>query len=56
VEREIAQQTRTARQELREHAAALAVGVAAERLRQTLTPEEQRRLAEQYISGVGDAS
>jgi F0F1-type ATP synthase membrane subunit b/b' len=56
VQREIAQQTRTARQSLREHAAALAVGVAEARLRETLTGDEHRALADDYIARVGGPS
>lgn len=56
VQREIAQQTRTARQSLREHAAALAVGVAEARLRETLTADEQRALADDYIARLGGPS
>jgi F-type H+-transporting ATPase subunit b len=56
VRREIAQQTRTARQTLREHAASLTIAVADQHLRATLTPDEQHRLAEQYITRVGGQS
>jgi F-type H+-transporting ATPase subunit b len=51
--REIEQQVRTARQALKAQAAALAVGVAETRLRETLTPAEQQRLADAFSSHVG---
>lgn len=50
--REIASQTRTARAELRAHAAALAVDVAEARLRSTLTPAEQSTLVDQYVGQI----
>lgn len=52
-QREIDQQLRTARHALREHAAALAVGVAEERLRATLTDAEQQRLADEFTRQIG---
>ena len=48
--REITSQTRTARAQLRAHAAALAVDVAEARLRGTLSPAEQAALVDQYAS------
>ena len=48
--REIASQTRTARGELRAHAASLAVDVAQARLRETLTAAEQSALVDQYAA------
>lgn len=48
--REIAAQTRTARNQLRAHAASLAVDVAEARLRETLTPAEQAALVDQYAA------
>lgn len=53
--REIDQQVRTARQALKAEAAALAVGVAEARLRDTLTPVEQQRLADGFSSQIGAA-
>lgn len=53
--REIEQQVRTARQALTAHAAALAVGIAGDRLRATLTPDDQRRLADGFTRDVGGA-
>ena len=50
--REIATQTRAARVSLREHAAALAVGVAEQRLRSTLTAAEQATLVDRYAAQV----
>lgn len=48
--REIAAQTRHARQQLRVDAAALTVDVAADRLRATLTPAEQAALVDDYAA------
>lgn len=48
--REIAAQTRTARGELRAHAASLAVDVAEARLRESLTAAEQAALVDQYAA------
>ncbi len=54
-QREIEQQLRTARHELRQHAAALAIGVAEQRLRTTLTDAEQQRLADDFTRQIGGA-
>lgn len=48
--REIAAQTRTARAQLRAHAASLAVDVAEARLKSTLTPIEQAALVDDYAA------
>ena len=48
--REIASQTRAARMQLRQEAATLAVDVAAQRLRGTLTPAEQSALVDRYAN------
>jgi F-type H+-transporting ATPase subunit b len=48
--REIASQTRTARGQLRAHAASLAIDVAESRLRATLTPAEQVALVDDYAT------
>jgi F-type H+-transporting ATPase subunit b len=48
--REIASQTRTARGQLRAHAASLAIDVAESRLRETLTPAEQSALVDSYAA------
>ena len=54
-QRDIEQQVRTARHALTSHAAALAVGVAEDRLRATLTADDQRRLAEGFTREIGGA-
>lgn len=51
--REIEQQVRTARQALTAHAAALAIGVAEECLRATLSSDDQHRLADAFTREVG---
>lgn len=51
--REIEQHARTARQALTEHAASLVIGVAEARLRDTLTDDEQRRLADEFTGRIG---
>lgn len=51
--REIASQTRTARGQLRAHAASLAVDVAESRLRATLTAAEQASLVDDYAAQMG---
>jgi F-type H+-transporting ATPase subunit b len=50
--REIDVQVRIAKQELRREAAELAVGVAAERIKQGLTPETHLRLVDRYADQV----
>jgi F-type H+-transporting ATPase subunit b len=46
--REIAMRLQVARRQLTEHAARLAVQVAEERIRRTITPDDQLRLVERY--------
>jgi F-type H+-transporting ATPase subunit b len=53
--REIDTRLRVARRELTEHAAHLAVQVAEERIRRTITPEDQLRLVERYTTQVREA-
>lgn len=56
--REIDMQLRIARRELMREAAALAVGVAERRIARDITPEDQTRLVDRYLSQVrqsGDA-
>lgn len=48
--REIEMRLRIARRELTEHAARLAVGVAEQRIRRSITPEDQTRLVDRYTS------
>jgi len=50
--REIDLQLRVARRELIEHAANLAVGVATDRIKKDIRPEDQARLAERYLQQV----
>jgi F-type H+-transporting ATPase subunit b len=47
--REIGQQVRVAERELVAHAAELAVGVASERIKNTITDEDQKRLVDRYV-------
>jgi F-type H+-transporting ATPase subunit b len=51
--REIDRQLQIARRELTEHAADLAVGVARARLSRELTPADQLRLVDRYVTEVG---
>jgi F-type H+-transporting ATPase subunit b len=53
--REISMRMRIARRELTEHAAALAVGVAEQRIRRAITPEDQIRLVDRYASQLREA-
>jgi F-type H+-transporting ATPase subunit b len=53
--REIEMRTRIARRELTTHAAALAVAVAEERIRRTITAEDQLRLVDRYTVQLGEA-
>lgn len=53
--REIDMRLRLARRELTEHAARLAVEVAAERIRRTITPADQLRLVDRYTSQLREA-
>jgi F-type H+-transporting ATPase subunit b len=48
--REIDMRLRVARRELVEHAATLAVAVASERIKKSITPDDQARLVERYTS------
>lgn len=50
--REIDLQLRVARRELIEHAANLAVGVATDRIKKSITADDQARLAERYLQQV----
>ena len=52
--REIDMRLRVARRELVEHAAALAVAVASERIRKSITPDDQARLVERYTSQLNE--
>jgi F-type H+-transporting ATPase subunit b len=47
--REIDQQVKTAERELLRHAAELSVGVAAERIKETITDEDQKHLVDRYV-------
>jgi F0F1-type ATP synthase membrane subunit b/b' len=51
--REIDMRVQVARRELVEHAADLAVQVAASRIKQTITPEDQSRLVDRYAAQIG---
>jgi F-type H+-transporting ATPase subunit b len=53
--REIEMRLRIARRELTEHAAQLAVGVAEQRIRRTITPDDQIRLVDRYASQLKEA-
>lgn len=53
--REINVRLRVARRELTEHAAHLAVGVAEQRIRRTITPDDQMRLVDRYASQLKEA-
>jgi F-type H+-transporting ATPase subunit b len=53
--REIDMRLRLARRELTEHAAQLAVGVAEQRIRRAITPEDQVRLVDRYASQLKEA-
>jgi F0F1-type ATP synthase membrane subunit b/b' len=53
--REIDMRLRIARRELTEHAAFLAVGVAEQRIRRSITPEDQLRLLDRYASQLKEA-
>jgi len=57
--REIDMRMRVARRELTEHAAALAVGVAEQRIRRAITADDQIRLVDRYasqLSATGSSS
>lgn len=53
--REIEMRLRLAQRELTEHTAALAVGIAEQRIRQSITPEDQLRLVDRYTSQLHEA-
>jgi F-type H+-transporting ATPase subunit b len=53
--REIEMRLRIAKRELTEHAAQLAVQVAEERIKRSITPEDQIRLVDRYASQLRDA-
>jgi F-type H+-transporting ATPase subunit b len=54
--REIELQVKVAERELVSHAADLAVGVATERIKQTITDEDRQRLVDRYVEQLGSAS
>jgi F-type H+-transporting ATPase subunit b len=51
---EINGMTRAAQNELRQHAATLAVQLAEEKIRTDMTPEDRARLFGQFVTGLGD--
>ena len=53
--REIELQVKVAERELVSHAADLAVGVATERIKQTITDEDRQRLVDRYVEQLGSA-
>ena len=53
--REVDMRLRVARRELTEYAAQLAVSIAEERIRRTITPEDQLRLVDRYTAQLRDA-
>ena len=53
--RDIDQHVKIAERELVSHAADLAVGVAAERIRKTITDDDQKRLADRYVQQLKGA-
>ena len=53
--REIEMRLRLARRELTEYAAELAVSVAQERIKRTITPEDQLRLVDRYTTQLKEA-
>jgi F-type H+-transporting ATPase subunit b len=53
--REIDTRLRMARRQLTEHAAELAVRIAEERIKRTITPEDQLRLVDRYAAQLRDA-
>ncbi|MEO5823592.1 MAG: hypothetical protein ABIT71_24065 [Vicinamibacteraceae bacterium] len=54
MQRDVDVRVRVARKALAEHAADLAVGLAAERVRQTITDDDQARLIDRYTAEVKD--
>jgi F-type H+-transporting ATPase subunit b len=53
--REIEMRLRVARRELTEHAAQLAVRIAEERIKRTITPDDQMRLVDRYTAQLREA-
>jgi F-type H+-transporting ATPase subunit b len=53
--REIDLQVKVAERELVSHAADLAVGLATERIKQTITDEDRQRLVDRYVDQLGSA-
>lgn len=53
--REIDMQLRLARRELTEHAAQLAVDIAGQRIRRSITPDDQLRLVDRYTAQLREA-
>lgn len=53
--REIDSRLRMARRQLTEHAAELAIGVAEERIKRTITPDDQLRLVDRYATQLREA-
>ena len=53
--REIEMRLQVARRELTQHAAQLAIQVAEERIKQTITPDDQLRLVERYTAQLKEA-
>ena len=54
MQRDVDVRVRVARKALAEHAADLAVGLAADRVRQTITDADQARLIDRYAAQVKD--
>ena len=54
MQRDVDVRVRVARKALAEHAADLAVGLAADRVRQTITDADQARLIDRYTTQVKD--
>jgi F-type H+-transporting ATPase subunit b len=52
--REIDMRLRVARRELVEHAAELAVAIASERIKRSITPDDQTRLIDRYTSQLNE--
>jgi F0F1-type ATP synthase membrane subunit b/b' len=48
-------QLRLARRELTEHAAQLAVDIAGQRIRRSITPDDQLRLVDRYTAQLREA-
>lgn len=54
--REVDLQVRLAKRELTEHAADLAVSLATQKIKQTMTPEDQTRLVDRYVTQMRKAN